>query len=242
MAPRLAALVPRPIGFAHRGGKAHAPENSLAAFEAALASGATGLESDARATADGSVVLHHGSRLRPSLRSPLRRPLRAARREDLPASVLAPEELYESCGAGFEFSVDVKDPRAAPGLVAAARRAGEGAAGRLWLCSPSLSVLGAWRQRWSDVRLVHSTRRRLMEHGPERLAARLARSGIDAVNMPHGDWTGGTVVLFHRFGVQAFGWDAQYDRTLGDLLDAGIDAVYSDHVDRMVSAIARYYD
>ena len=49
-------------------------------------------------------------------------------------------------------------------------------------------------------------------------------------------------MLFHRFGVQAFGWDAQYDRILDELLDAGIDAVYSDHVGRMMSAIARHYD
>ena len=59
--------------------------------------------------------------------------------------------------------------------------------------------------------------------------------------MPYVDWTGGTAALFHRFGVLAFGWDAQHDRTLGELLDAGIDAVYSDHVDRMMNAIARYY-
>lgn len=241
MAPRLPALVRRPIGFAHRGGRAHAAENSLAAFEDALARGATGLESDARVTADGSVVLHHGSRFRPPLPRLGRRHVRAASRADLPPGVAAPEDLYESCGTGFQFSVDVKDPGAAPGVVEAARRAGAEAPGRLWLCSDSLVLLEEWRQRWSEVNLVFSTRRRRMEHGPERLAARLARAGVDAVNMPHADWTGGTVALFHRFGVQAFGWDAQYDRTLGELLDAGIDAVYSDHVDRMMGAIAHYY-
>ena len=242
MAPRLAALVSRPIGFAHRGGMADAAANSLVAFESALARGATGLESDARLTADGSVVLHHGSRFRPPLPRLGRRKVAAAGRADLPPGVVTPDELYESCGTGFEFSVDVKDPRAAPGVVEAAHRAGAGAPGRLWLCSSSPELLTEWRGRWSEVRLVLSTRRRSMEHGPEHLAARLARAGVDAVNMPHADWTGGTVVLFHRFGVQAFGWDAQYDRILDELLDAGIDAVYSDHVGRMMSAIARHYD
>ena len=241
MGPRLPALMSRPIGFAHRGGMAHAPQNSLAAFERALAMGATGLESDARTTADGAVVLHHDSRFRPPLPHLGTRKVRAARRADLPAAVLSPKDLYESCGTDFQFSVDIKDPDAAPGMVEAARRAGAETCGRLWLCAGSLRLLEEWRDRWSDVRLVLSTRRRLMEHGPERLAARLSRKGIDAVNMPHADWTGGTAVLFHRFGVLAFGWDAQHDRTLSELLDAGLDAVYSDHVDRMMNAIARYY-
>ncbi|MYI56206.1 MAG: glycerophosphodiester phosphodiesterase [Acidimicrobiia bacterium] len=241
MGPRLPALVSRPIGFAHRGGMAHAPANSLAAFETALAMGATGLESDARTTADGVVVLHHDSRFRPPLPHLGTRKVRAARRADMPPAVLSPGDLYESCGTDFDFSVDIKDPDAAPGVVAAARSAGAEGARRLWLCSGSLRLLEEWRERWSDVRLVFSTRRRRMEHGPERLAARLSRDRIDAVNMPHADWTGGTAALFHRFGVLAFGWDAHHDRTLGELLDAGLDAVYSDHVDRMMSAIAHYY-
>ena len=43
--------------------------------------------------------------------------------------------------------------------------------------------------------------------------------------------------LFHRFGVLCFGWDAQQPRVLNELLDMGIDAVYSDHVDRMRDAL-----
>ena len=46
MQQRLPALRTPPIGFAHRGAKAHAPENTLEAFELALKLGATGLESD----------------------------------------------------------------------------------------------------------------------------------------------------------------------------------------------------
>ena len=99
---------------------ADAAENSRGAFEAALARGATGLESDARLTADGSVVLHHGSRFRPPFPRLVRRKVRTAGRADMAPGVLSPEELYESCGTGFEFSVDIKDPEAAPGVVEAA--------------------------------------------------------------------------------------------------------------------------
>jgi hypothetical protein len=46
--------------------------------------------------------------------------------------------------------------------------------------------------------------------------------------------------LFHRFGVQAFGWDAQEVRHLRELLAMDIDAVYSDHVARMVATIGEF--
>ena len=50
---------PRPLVFAHRGACAHAPENTLAAFELALEQGAHGIELDAKLSADGEVVVIH---------------------------------------------------------------------------------------------------------------------------------------------------------------------------------------
>lgn len=44
---------------AHRGASREAPENTLAAFERALALGADGIELDVHATSDGAVVVHH---------------------------------------------------------------------------------------------------------------------------------------------------------------------------------------
>ncbi len=49
----------RPVIFAHRGASAHAPENTLAAFELALAQNADAIELDAKLTADGQVVVIH---------------------------------------------------------------------------------------------------------------------------------------------------------------------------------------
>jgi len=57
------ASLPRPIIFAHRGASAHAPENTLAAFELALSQGADAIELDAKLSADGEVVVFHDSTL-----------------------------------------------------------------------------------------------------------------------------------------------------------------------------------
>ena len=50
---------PRPVAFAHRGGAAHAPENSWTAFEHAIKLGYAYLETDARATSDSKLVAFH---------------------------------------------------------------------------------------------------------------------------------------------------------------------------------------
>jgi glycerophosphoryl diester phosphodiesterase len=49
----------RPLVLGHRGASAFASDNSIEAFELALAHGADGVELDVRFTADEIVVLHH---------------------------------------------------------------------------------------------------------------------------------------------------------------------------------------
>jgi glycerophosphoryl diester phosphodiesterase len=49
----------RPLFFAHRGGSALAPENTLAAFERGLSYGADALETDVHVTRDGEIVVIH---------------------------------------------------------------------------------------------------------------------------------------------------------------------------------------
>jgi glycerophosphoryl diester phosphodiesterase len=49
--------------FAHRGGRALGPENTLAAFDLGLAAGADGLELDVHLSRDGVPVVHHDADL-----------------------------------------------------------------------------------------------------------------------------------------------------------------------------------
>ena len=224
-----------PIAFAHRGARAHAPENTIEAFTLALRLGATGLETDAWMTADGEVVLVHDGEVRSGLR---KRSIGGMNRKELPSFVPTLAELYDACGSSVPLSIDVKDPSAAKPIVDVARAAGGDAVPNLYLCSPSWEEAASWRALSDDIKLVDSTRLKRIKEGPERRAALLRDSGIDVVNMHVDDWNGGFTTLFHRFGRRTFAWDAQFARQLDAVLGMGIDGVFSDHVDRMVDAIS----
>ncbi len=202
----------------------------------ALRLGATGLESDVWLTADGIPVLDHDGVVGPLLR---RKRIGELRRSDLPSHIPELAELYASFGTDFELSLDVKDPAAGAPTVAVTLAADPTMASRLWLCDDNLDRMVTWRELSPHVRLVDSTRLARLKQGPERLGAQLQALNIDAVNLHQSDWSGGLATLFHRFGILAFGWDAQFDRVLDGLLHMGIDGVFSDHVDRMVDALAR---
>lgn len=236
MPPRLPSLLRPPILFAHRGASAHARENTLDAFTLAQRLGATGLESDVWLTADGVAVLDHdgvvGGRLR-------RRRIRSLPRADLAAHIPTLAELYEACGTDYQLSLDLKDPDAIDAVLAAARAAGDHAEARLWLCHDELERLTSWRARSETARLVNSTTLKRMDESPERRAARLYEQGVDAVCLPAEDWSGGLAALFHRFGRFALGWGAQLERVIFELLDSGLDGIYSDHVDRLTAAASR---
>jgi glycerophosphoryl diester phosphodiesterase len=55
--------LPKPVIFAHRGASAHAPENTLAAFELALAQHADAIELDVKLSSDGQAVVIHDATL-----------------------------------------------------------------------------------------------------------------------------------------------------------------------------------
>ena len=237
MPPRLKPLLERPIGFAHRGASAHAQENTLAAFELAAKLGATGMETDVFVTLDGIAVLDHDGTVGGFLR---KEPIKDVPRSALPAHIPSLAEFYDRLGTDWPLSVDVKDPSAFEAIIDAARNAGGQAEEQLWLCHPDYHQLLPWREHTS-ARLVDSTRLNKMKEGPERRAAKLRDLGIDAINLRQGDWTGGMIAMFHRFGRFALGWDAQHPRELSNLIDSGIDGVFCDHADRLSEALKQYF-
>lgn len=97
----------RPRVFAHRGARAHAPENTIAAFSRGMDDGADGVELDVRTSADGEVIVLHDPDLARVTEGRDRR-----RAQDLSARELAAVEL----------SPETKVPRLADVLDWAAER------------------------------------------------------------------------------------------------------------------------
>ncbi|MGH9019953.1 MAG: glycerophosphodiester phosphodiesterase, partial [Acidimicrobiales bacterium] len=91
--------------LAHRGLHRAERENTLAAFAAARAAGADGVELDVHASADGVAVVHHDSSL-------AGRALGSTPASELPDYVPTLGAALEAC-AGLWVNVEVKSPAGA---------------------------------------------------------------------------------------------------------------------------------
>ena len=233
MQQRLPSLLNEPILFAHRGASAYSPENTLESFSLALKLGATGLESDIWATRDGVLVLDHDGVVKSRLRS---KPIAEFDRSALPSHIPSLEQLLQHCGTQYQLSLDIKDPVVFDTIEQIVANIDASMLERMWLCHPSSELLMSKRESMLHCKLVDSTRLNKIKEGPERRAANLASSGIEACNMHHTDWNGGLVALFHRFNIVTFGWDMQHESVLENAIRMGLDGVFSDWPDRMIEA------
>jgi len=139
---------PRPLAFAHRGGAAHAPENSWRAFEQAVGLGYEYLETDAQATADGVLLAFHDRTLDRVTGQP-GRISRLAFKQIAGARIggTEPIPVMEDLLAAWpdaRFNIDVKDTPAIAPLAAVLRRTS--AWDRVCVSSFSASRLRATRR------------------------------------------------------------------------------------------------
>lgn len=225
------------MAFAHRGARAHAADTTVEAFALARRLGATGVASDLWCSADGVPVLSTSGTVGGRLR---RRPIAEVDRAELPDEVVDLAGLYEAVGTELEISLTVGDDAAVAEAIATARDHGPEVEGRLWLAATDEERLASWRPLSSRVHLVHAVRLRALRPGPEPHAARLRQLGVDGIRAHCSEWTGGATTLVHRFGLLAVADDAQFERQIAEVVDAGIDGVVSDHVDRLVDTVARF--
>jgi glycerophosphoryl diester phosphodiesterase len=96
--------------IAHRGASRAWPDNTLAAFAAAKALGADGVELDVRPTADGQLAVVHDAHL------PDGQPVAATPFAELPPGISSLSAALASCGETMLVNVEIKNDPAEPGF------------------------------------------------------------------------------------------------------------------------------
>lgn len=242
----LAGAGPRII--AHRGLALDAPENTLLAFLAALSAGATHLETDVHASADGIAVISHD----PDLSRVAHRPGRVG---ELTVSALRRIDLGH--GQGFcslaealdalpeaRFNIDVKEPAAAEPAVRAIRDAR--ATGRVLVTSFSREN----RRRAATALPGVATSPSVREFLPAlagaalglRSLTRRALAGFAAVQVPERRGpvpivTARTVCAFHDAGAETHVWTVNDPGDMDRLLDLGVDGIVTDRCDLLKALV-----
>jgi glycerophosphoryl diester phosphodiesterase len=248
---------PGPLAFAHRGGAAHAPENSLRAFEHAVSLGYGYLETDAQATADGALIAFHDRRLGRVTGQP-GRVARLTRAEIARARINGSEPiplLEDLLGAwpDVRFNIDVKDTPAIAPLARVLRRTN--AWDRVCVVSFSASRLRATRRALDrPVCMAASPFGAVMvrlggprgprdSRGPGRprrpgLAEWLARTGIHCVQVPATAVTPGLLGRAHALGLHVHAWTVNDTAAMSRLLDMGVDGIMTDQTAALREVLA----
>jgi glycerophosphoryl diester phosphodiesterase len=237
---------PRPHAFAHRGGAAHAPENSWTAFERAVKLGYAYLETDARATSDGKLMAFHDRTLDrvtdtsgPINARPYREvaALRVAGSEPIPLI----EDLLGTW-PDLRFNIDLKDEPGITLLAGVLRRTGawdrvcvtsfsgrrlraaRGQLGRPVCMATSPAVIAAVRY---TIGAVSQGRQAGL------LALRLEQWQMRCAQVPARVASGSFVRRAHALGLDVHVWTINDRAEMSRLLDLGADGIMTDDIETL---------
>ena len=227
---------PRPIAFAHRGGAAHGPENSMTAFGHAVKLGYSYLETDARATSDGKLMAFHDRTL--DRVTDATGPIGARKYADLASIRVAGTEpiplIEELLGnwPDIRFNIDLKDEAGISLLPEVLRRTG--AWDRVCVTSFSGARLRTFRG------LVD--RPVCMAVSPACVAAmrctlRLATPGRCA-QVPGRITTSGFIRRAQSRGLAVHVWTINDRAEMARLLDLGVDGIMTDETEALRDVLA----
>jgi glycerophosphoryl diester phosphodiesterase len=231
---------PRPLVFAHRGGSALAPENTLAAFDNGLRLGADGLELDVHLSRDGVVVVHHDRTLdrTTTLRGAIAaRTAAELERADVPSLAVV---LARHRDARVIVELKVNTPALAAAVVDVLRRAD--AIDRVCLGGFGRGVLRAVRAL--EPRVATSAAREEVRWALYRSWLRWPVRHVGYAGYQVPEIAGSTRVVSPRFvdyahrgglGVQVWTVDTEADARR--LLAWGVDALITDRPDIMVRLV-----
>lgn len=221
--------------IAHRGDHRVAGENTIAAFTAAKAAGADGVELDVRRTADGALVLHHDAALADG------RVIVHCRRDELPAELAAFDAALDAC-RGLLVNIEIKNDPSDPDF-----DPDDGVAAAV------LDIL-AGRPEPSDQWLISSFRRdtvdrchQLAPHVPtawlcfdtidRTVLADLAATGHRAVHPYVGFVTSELIADAHAAGLRVNTWTCNDAAQATQLAEWGVDGIVTDNIATISAAL-----
>lgn len=235
--------------IAHRGLALDAPENTLLAFLRALTAGATHLETDVHASADGVAVVSHDPDLSRVAGLPGR--VSELRMVELRRVDLGHGQTFSSLAETLDtfpearFNIDIKDERAAASAVEAIRSTR--ATDRVLVTSFSAGRRRAVADALPGVAVSPS----VPEIAPALLGAavglgplvRRSLHGFAAVQVPERRGpvrvvTRRMVRAVHAAGAEVHVWTVNDPSDMGRLLDLGVDGIVTDRCDLLAALVA----
>jgi glycerophosphoryl diester phosphodiesterase len=247
LGPWLRKAGSRPLVLGHRGARHAAPENTMKAFELALAEGADGVELDVRLDGDGRVIVLHdrtlervsnGSEKRAaeSLRAAeiLRVDIGDGERTPLLADVLA-WSRERRARVNVELKKDVDRPWTLLDGVVRAVRAGGSAEELLVFSSfqPAfVSALAIALPTYARAWLVHE-RQRVLRRAPA-----FRTLGLDGVHPQHTLVTEEAMQRWKRRPALVNTWTVNAPKDVQRVAALGVDAVISDEPGAALRAIS----
>jgi glycerophosphoryl diester phosphodiesterase len=230
---------PRPLAFAHRGGADHFPENSFRAFEHAVGLGYAYLETDAHATADGTVVAFHDKTLdRVTDSTGAIAELTAAQVGAARIAGTDPIPLLADLLMAWpelRFNIDVKDEPVIGPLVDMLKATN--AWDRVCITSFSGRRLNATRRllpRPVCMATPPAAVGAITAGTPTRvLAERFARLSIQCAQVPSPIATRQFIRRAHAAGLQVHVWTINEPTSMASLLDLGADGIMTDQTEML---------
>lgn len=226
---------PGPLAFAHRGGAGDWPENTMPAFEHAVALGYRYLETDVHATADGVLLAFHDDRLdRVTDRTG---EIAALPHAEVAAARVAGQEpiplLEDLLGAFPDVRVNI-DPKADSSvepLIAAIERTG--ALDRVCIGSFSDQRLRTMRARLGPGLCTSMGPQEVARLRLDAVSGRTHPTAAACIQVP--ERAKGVVVTnaamvraAHRAGLQVHVWTVDDPDDMTRLLDLGVDGLMTD--------------
>jgi glycerophosphoryl diester phosphodiesterase len=227
----------RPLVIAHRGASGHRPENTLPAYELAIAQGADMIEVDLHRTRDGAIVVTHdeapaglaGRREIAEATLDEVRALDAGGGERVPTL----EEILDGFGERIPFNLEIKRARQHdyPGIEGATLEAlaARGLLGRTLFSSFYDPVLQRLRDLAPEARIGLLISRR----HPQRALERARALGAEALHPERPLVDAKLVADAHAAGLAVYVFTVDEPGEMERLLTLGVDGLFTNFPDRM---------